>query len=331
MTMSMINRLHPVVAIDIGGTKFITAVIDSDGNTLSRIYSLTRREQGPHKIIQRLIASVRVAVKKSGLEAADISALGVAFAGIIDSRSGLVSEAPNIWRSRNIKLRDILAAELQMPVYLMNDASAAALGENGFGAGRGSTNMIYLTVSTGIGGGIIIDGELYEGTDGCAGELGHTIIAHGGPECKCGKCGCLESLASGTAIARMARERLDSGEDSLLRTMIADINAELRAEEVAEAARKGDKLAIDVIQTAACWLGVGLGNIANIFNPQLIVIGGGVSRIGEMFFRPARKAMKQHAFRLPARTVRVVKAQLGADSGLLGAAVYIVHKRNREE
>jgi glucokinase len=320
--------LSPVVAVDIGGTKFIVAVIDSDGRALSRIYCLTMAHEGPKKVITRLISTIRAAIKRSAIRTEDIGGIGVAVASIIDSGRGLITEAPNLPRWKNIRLRHILSQELEVPVYLINDASAAALGENRLGAGRGFTNMIYLTISTGIGGGIIINGELYEGTDGCAGELGHMIIDAHGPECGCGRQGCLEVLASGTAIARMAKERLKAGEESLVREMADGIIDDVKAEKVAAAARKGDAMALEVIHTAASYLGIGLGNMVNIFNPQLIIIGGGVSKMGEMFLKPVRKSMKEHAFKLPARTVRVVRSGLGADSELLGAAVYTLQKRS---
>jgi len=211
---------------------------------------------------------------------------------------------------------------LGKPVFLLNDASAAALGEHRMGAGRGLDNLIYITVSTGIGGGLVINGQLYNGTDGCAAEIGHMTILVDGPLCKCGKRGCLEALASGTAIARMARERLAAGGKSCLaeltRGKIEDVTAEL----VAEAARRGDALALSVIDEAARYLGIGLANLVNIINPQMIIIGGGVSKMGAMLFRPARKSMKEHAFKLPARTVRVVRPRLGLDAGLFGAAIY---------
>ena len=313
---------RPVVAVDIGGTKIITAVFDGNGAMLSRIYCLTLAHEGPAKVIRRLNETIGRAIDKAGLKKSQVGGIGVAAAAIIDINRGLVTEAPNLPRWRNVPLPAIIAKELNLPVYLLNDASAAALGEHRHGAGRGLKNLIYITVSTGFGGGIIIDGELYNGTDGCAAEIGHMVIMIDGPACNCGRRGCLESLASGTAIGRMARERLAHGEKSLMRALAGNVIEDVTSKTVARAARKRDLPAIDVIYTAAGYLGIGLANLVNILNPQMIIVGGGVSSMGAMLLGPARKSMKAHAFKLPASTVRIVRPALGTDAGLAGAAEY---------
>ncbi len=312
----------PVVAIDIGGTKYIVAVISGDHRILSRVYRYTLSREGPEKVIARLMTTIGEVIGKSGIKPSQLGGIAVAYAGLVDIDKGLVTEAPNLPHWNNVPLRDILVKRFKMPAFVINDASAAALGEHRLGAGRNLNNLIFITVSTGIGGGIIINGELYDGTDGCAGEIGHMIVQLDGPECSCGRHGCWESLASGTAIARMAKEGLRNGEKSVLLDMTCGVIDDVRAEIVARGARKGDALCKRVINQAAYYLGVGLGNLVNIFNPQMIIIGGGVSGMGEMILRPARRSMKEYAFKLPAGTVRVVRVGLGADSGLLGASVY---------
>jgi len=312
----------PVVAVDIGGTKITSAVITREGKMISRIYRLTLAQEGPQKVIHRMVDAVKLSVRKAGLELSGLGGIGIAAGGITDIGKGLVSEAPNLPGWHNIPLRDRLADSLGKPVFLLNDASAAALGEHRMGAGRGLDNLIYITVSTGIGGGLIINGQLYNGADGCAAEIGHMIILVDGPACKCGKHGCFEALASGTAIARMARERLAAGGKSCLAELTRGKIEDVTAEMVAEAARRNDELALSVINEAARYLGIGLANLVNIINPQMIIIGGGVSKMGAMLFTPARKAMKEHAFKLPARTVRVVRPRLGMDAGLFGVAIY---------
>ena len=307
-----------VVAVDLGGTKYIAAVIGPRGKMLSRVYCPTLSHEGHARIIDRLAASIKEAVKEAGFKLHDMTGVGIAAAGIIDINRGLITEAPNLPKWRNIPLRDLLKDEFKIPVFVLNDASAAALGEHRLGAGRGLDNLIYMTVSTGIGGGMIINGELYNGTDGSAAEVGHMIIQVDGPLCHCGHYGCLEAMASGTAIARMADDRLRSGWESIL----SKSRRKITAEDVAAAAQKGDALACQVIDDAAGYLGIGMAGLVNLFNPQMIVVGGGVSALGERLLRPARKSMKQHAFKLPAGTVRVVRSALGADSGLMGAAIY---------
>jgi glucokinase len=312
----------PVVAVDIGGTKITSAVITHEGKMLSRVYRLTLAQEGPQKVINHMVNAVQLSLRKAGLKLSAISGVGIAAAAIMDIGRGLVSDAPNLPGWHNIALRERLSDLLGKPVFLLNDASAAALGEHRVGAGRGLHNLIYITVSTGIGGGLIINGQLYNGTDGCAAEIGHMIVLIGGPACKCGQCGCFEAMASGTAIARMAMERLAAGGKSCLAELTHGKMEDVTAELVAEAARRGDGLALSVINEAARYLGIGMANLVNIINPEMIIIGGGVSKMGSMLFRPARKSMKEHAFKLPARTVRVVRPRLGMDAGLMGAAIY---------
>ena len=312
----------PVIAIDLGGTKYIVAVIDSKGKVLSRIYRYTLSQEGPKKVIARMMVTIDEAVVKSGFKRTQIGGLVAACPGPIDIEKGIVAKAPNLPRWYNVPVRQIMEDEFKIPTFLTRDTNAAVLGEVRLGAGVGLQNVIYLTVSTGIGGGIVIGGKLYHGTTGAAGEIGHMIILENGPACPCGRHGCLESLASGTAIARMAKERLRGWESSILTNMVNGDIDEIKAEHIAKGARQGDPLCQDVVNVAGYYLGVGLGNIVNIFNPQMIIIGGGVSAMGEMFLRPARKSMKAHAFKMPAGIVRVVKAKLGADSGILGAAIY---------
>ncbi|MGA2158714.1 MAG: ROK family protein [Dehalococcoidia bacterium] len=314
----MARSEKPVVAVDLGGTKYIAAVIGPRGKILSHVYCPTLSHEGPDKIISRLLLSVDAAVREAGFKLRDMAGLGVAVAGIIDINRGLITEAPNLPGWHNIPFRDLLKDEFKIPVFMLNDASASALGEHRLGAGRGLDNLIYMTVSTGIGGGMIINGELYNGSDGSAAEVGHMIIQVDGPLCHCGHYGCLEAMASGTAIARMAQERLRSGWASPL----AKSRRKITAEDVAAAVEKGDELASQVIDEAAGYLGIGMANLVNLFNPQMIVVGGGVSAMGERLLRPARKSMKKHAFKLPAGTVRIVRTALKADSGLIGAAIY---------
>lgn len=318
----MKRAVKPVVAVDVGGTKFIAAVVDGGGKMLSRVYCPTCAEQGPERVIKRLASAISQAVKESGAGMKGIGGISLAVAGIIDIKRGLITSAPNLPDWSNIRLGEILQDEFEVPAFLLNDGNAAALGEQRFGAGKGVDNLIYITVSTGIGGGLIINGELYNGTDGSAGEIGHMIVLADGPECNCGQHGCLEALASGTAIARLARERLDEGKQSILNEMVGGEIETLTAEHVTKAAKKQDAVALSVVCEAAYYLGIGLSNLVNLFNPQVIVIGGGVSAMGEMLLSPARKSMQEHAFKLPASTVRVVKSKLTPDAGILGAAAW---------
>jgi glucokinase len=322
------SRRRPVLAVDLGGTKIIAAVILSTGEILCRKYSLTLADEGHRPVIDRLSSVVAETMAQAGLKTSDIAGIGIAVAGILDIDRGVVTTSPNLPQWHNVPLRDIFADRLGIVTYLINDANAAALGEHRFGAGVGFENVIYLTVSTGIGGGIIIDGKLYSGADGCAGEVGHMTIEANGPQCHCGNFGCLEALASGWAVAKEAMMRINRGEKS---SIIELVNGDLRnisAETVAIAARQGDQLAAGVVAKAANYLGIGLANLVNIFNPQLIIIGGGLSKMGDMLLKPSRKVLKERAFRLPARTVHIVRARLGSNSGMIGAAAYVFDQKD---
>jgi glucokinase len=317
----------PALTVDLGGTKIIAAVVLPDGKIISRNYRLTMADKGPEAVSDRILSAVDKAIAQAKLKTSELIGIGVAAAGILDTNRGIVTTSPNLPNWRNVPLRDILADKLGVATYIVNDASAAALGEHRFGAGMGFNNMLYLTVSTGIGGGIIIDGELYSGADGCAGEVGHMTVEADGPRCHCGNFGCLEALASGWAVAKAAIKRINNGEKSSIVELVDGRLENITAETVAVAARRGDQLAADIVAEAAKYLGIGLANLVNIFNPELIVIGGGLSKMGDMLLSPAWKVLKERAFQLPADTVRVVRARLGSNAGIIGAAAYVFDQK----
>ena len=296
--MRIIER-QPALTVDLGGTKIIAAVVLPDGRLISRKYCLTMADKGPKAVIDRILFAVNEAIAHVKLKTSELIDFGIAVAGILDTKRGIVTTSPNLPHWHNVPLRDILADKLGIVTHVINDANAAALGEYRFGAGKGVNNLIYLTVSTGIGGGIIINGELYAGADGCAGELGHMTIEANGPECHCGSFGCLEALASGWAVAKEAMARINHGERSSIVGLVDGRLENITAEKVAMAARQGDRLACDIVTKAANHLGVGLANLVNIFNPELIVIGGGLSKMGDMLLRPARKAVSYTHLTLP--------------------------------
>ena len=317
----------PVLAVDLGGTKIIAAVVLPDGKIVSRKYCLTLAKDGFKAVTERLLAAATEAIIQSKVDIMDLSAVCIAAAGIINVKRGIITYSPNLPGWRNVALRDIVSEKLGLDTYIINDASAAALGEHRFGAGKGVDNLIYITVSTGIGGGIIIDGKLYTGSDGCAGEIGHMIVDVNGPKCSCGNSGCLEAMASGTAVAREAVIRINQGECSSIIELAGGKIENVTAEKVALAARKGDKVAWDIISKAANYLGTGFVNLVNVFNPDLIIVGGGMSKMGNMLLNPARKIVKQRSFKLPARRVHIVRSGLGSNAGIIGAAVYAIEQQ----
>lgn len=309
------------LGIDLSGSKVLSALVDQEGATLALAEARTR------KPVEQALALVEEtahrALKTSGADKSSLLGVGLGVAGLCDSSRGLVIDAPNLgWR--DVPFGEMAQARLGLPVIMDNDAHVTALGEFYFGAGRGARNLVCVIIGTGIGGGLILNGRPYRGTSGVAGEIGHTALVSDGPPCACGRRGCWESLASGTAIVREAQAGLKRGEHSSLSQLSP---AEITAEAVAQAAREGDKLALKVIEQAAFYLGVGLGNLLNIFNPERILLGGRVANIGSILLEPALLAMEERAFAVAARACSIIPTSLGDRAGALGAAALILQAR----
>lgn len=321
-------QLKPVVAVDIGGTKIMTALFSADGKMMSKDIRPTLAKEGVDAAIEKIISGINDTLNKNSMSPAQIGAIGIACAGGIDTGKGVVvTPSPHLPGWAGLPLAQIIKEKTGVAAYLLNDASAAALGEQRYGAGKGIKNLVLLTLGTGIGGGIIIEGKLYLGKRGGAGELGHMTVEAQGPKCGCGNTGCLEMLASGTAIARDAIERLRRGGKSALAEMAAGNIDNITAETVGSAAYNGDKLAQDVIARAAYYLGIGMVNIVNIFNPEMVVIGGGMSALGEMIIAPGRKMVAARAFSINSQSVRIVTGLLGNEAGVCGAAAFVFDMR----
>jgi len=294
--------------------------VDKTGRIISRDYRQTEAAKGLDAVVARMIDAASEVMNGGGVVSAQISAVGVAAPGPIDAKSGVVTTPPNLPGWTDVPLRQLIQDGLGLPTALENDANAAALAEHRFGAGQGTEHMIYVTASTGIGGGFILNGELYGGATGAAGEIGHMTILPQGPHCGCGNRGCLEALASGTAIAREARERVKCGIPTLIADLAKGDLKHISAKLVAQAAGQGDIEAQEILDEAMTYLGVGMANLVNLFNPELIVIGGGLTNMGARIFDPVRSIIQRRAFRAAAQVVRVVPARLGDDVGALGAA-----------
>ena len=314
----MIDTRLPVLALDIGGTKILAALVIS-GKIITRDYSLTHAAEGPAAVINNIFHAIDSILAQSERDLSNIRGISIAVAGGIDSKNGLVTLSPNLPGWYDVPLARLVGERYPVDIHLINDANAAAIGEHRYGAGIGKRNIIFLTVSSGIGGGVIINNEIYEGTGGAAGEFGHMTIDFHGPKCPCGNVGCLEMLASGKAMAReVIRLIKEGGHSSLTATVKGEIDA-ITAREIKIAAEQGDALALAAVDWTATNLGIGLVGIVNIFNPEIIVIGGGVSNFGEMLLAPARKVVLARAFPFSANTVQIVRAGLGEDAGVVGA------------
>lgn len=305
----------PTIGVDVGGTKIAAAVVDAGGGIVARRQVPTESDE-PASIAAALLKVARE--MKAAAPAA--AAVGVGAAGLVDVKRGVILGAPNI-AYRNVPVRDSLSDRLGLPVIVDNDANVAALAEATHGAGRGAGDQIMITVGTGIGGGIIIGGRIYRGHYGVGAELGHIVIDPDGPVCGCGNRGCWEAVASGNAIGRLARQRVEGGAGAdLLAAVGGDLDA-ITGEVVGEAAVAGSAFARDVVASIGRLLGIGLASIVNIFDPEVIVIGGGAAAgTGELLLAPAREAMLAHVLGPSWRTpVRIVPAALGNDAGVVGA------------
>jgi len=315
-----------ILGIDLGGTKILTAVVNAQGKMLSRDHSITPAKEGQEAVVKSILESTSRALGQAHIAAADLVAIGLGAPGLSNPETGILFTSPNLPGWKDVHLRDIIEKELGKKAFLINDANAAAIGELFFGAARGTRNFIYVTVSTGIGGGIIVDGKIYTGSIGMAGELGHMVIDDEGPQCNCGNRGCWETLASGTALAREVRNRIKEGAvTSILNYVDGDID-KVNAEAIHKAAQAGDRVASELITRIAYYLGVGLANLINIFNPEAIVIGGGLSNIGDMLLKPAFEEAGRRAFKQAYQAVRFARAELGGNSGVLGAAAFALEQ-----
>lgn len=306
-----------VAGLDIGGTKIAVALADTDGNVISHTRFDTIVELGPHRILERALEEIERMREDTGTR---LVALGVGCGGPLDRGRGLILSPPNLPDWDEFPIIEIIEKRLRIPAFLDNDANAAALGEFNYGAGRGMHNIVYITISTGIGGGIIIKGQIFHGVKDGAGEVGHITVLPDGPMCGCGARGCLEAICSGTSIARRARERLLAGAQSSITMMAGEINA-VTAKVVAEAVRTGDKLAAEIWDETIYYLAVGISNIINVLAPEAVILGGGVSTAGDLLLEPLRRQVQSHNTMLPPDKINILQAALGGDSGSYGALI----------
>lgn len=311
-----------ILALDYGGSKLTAATVHIGDSTWLRM----ARRQSPPDHDAAYEQATMLDMAKSLLGGRRPSAIGVSFGGPVLQSAGLVILSHHIAGWERTPLAAQLASALGAPTAVANDANAGALGEWRFGAGQGCQSLLYVTVSTGIGGGWVLNGSIYDGADGMAGEIGHVVVNPGGALCVCGKRGCLEAEACGPAIARAARARLDMAERerSLLLALAGGSAESITAAHVAQAARDGDDVAVAALEHGARMLGVGLGGAINLMNPERVIIGGGVSKAGEHWQRIVRETARAHA--LPEIRVAIQTAALGDDAPLWGAVALVESK-----
>ena len=311
------------IGIDLGGTKILTAVADDNGEIIARVKLATETELGQERIKKNIFKSIYKVLEKTDIKIEKIKSIGIGSPGPLNVEKGIIYESANL-PIKNMEIVDLIEKETGINTYLQNDANTAALGEKVFGAGKEADDLLYITISTGVGGGIIINGKIYYGHTGNAGEIGHMTVDPTGPQCGCGNYGCLESFSSGTAIKNMAKKAIENDESTLIKKLAKD--QKLSAKLVAKAAAKGDQKALDIFAKAGYYLGIGIANLVNIFNPEMIILGGGVLKAKEYFLDRTKEEFKKRALKAPADIVKIKEAVLEDEIGVKGAIALAMQK-----
>jgi glucokinase len=316
-----VNRY--AVGIDVGGTKIAAGIVDRAGAVLTCRQTRAHSEREPEVVIAAIEDAYRALMECSSVDPRDLAGVGIGFPGTINLPRGSILICSNLPGWDHVPLRDILAERLGLPVVLDNDAHMCAVGEHRFGAGRGVRDMCYVCFSTGFGLGAIVDDRLVTGCTGSAGELSHVVVHPGGPPCTCGKRGCLMTYASGIGLARQIKERVAAGEETILRGLLPSDGRRISGEQVAAAAEQGDRVAQEVLRSVGYYFGLGLAMLVQLFNPELIVTGGGLTQIGPLLMDEVARGLHENVQPELRDTVRLAPSQLGGNIGIIGAAAEV--------
>lgn len=310
-------RAELAIAVDLGGTQVRAALVDSSASILAQVAEKTLASRGGEAVLDQIVRMVEHV--SQNIQQASIQGVGLCAPGPLDAKSGMALSTPTIKGFTNLPIGQILEQKLPWSVAVENDGIAAAMGEWRHGAGQGVDNLVYVTVSTGIGGGVIADRQVFHGRLGMAGHVGHMTVIANGAKCVCGNRGCWEAHASGPAFTRYANECIAQSDRSALKSI-----DEVTAKHVFSAAREGDELALELVQQEAKWLGLGIVNLLHLYSPDLVVMGGGMARDFDMLHEPIERYIAEHAMP-PFRAVSVIKSRFGDNSGIMGAASLILH------
>lgn len=318
------RKMAKRIGIDVGGTNVKIALVDDNGKIIYSNSVPTYAKMGYEYTVNNIKQAIRDLMKETNTTTSDIEGIGFDFPGQVDCKTGVVKLAPNIPGWVNVPIAQMIEDEFHIPTRIDNDVRCAALGELKFGAGKGCENFICITVGTGIGSGIVINGKVVRGATNAAGELGHIKLQmNGGPICGCGDTGCLEAFASGPAIVAMAQEYIKGGKSTKFREMAAAEGGEITPYMVAKAAEEGDPVAKRIFEIIGEYIGIGLTSVINLLNPERVIIGGGVAESGELLLGPIRKTIKERAMVVAGNAVEIVPAQLGNSAGVIGASMLI--------
>jgi len=326
--MPVLLRIAPeamyAIGVDLGGANLRVVVVNLENNIVAKTRKKTNANEGRDKVLRRVIDAIYEAIELSRIEKDKIKGIGIGVSGLIDHEKGVCLYCPNIEGWENIPVKRIVEEEFAVDTSVEDSSRAMALAEHWSGVARGIDNFIFVNVGVGIGCAIFIHGKLYRGVGGIAGEFGHMTIDEAGPRCNCGNYGCLETLASGPAISRRARQAIKEGVVSLIEKLAEGNLENITPEIVVEAARRGDKLAFNIMEKTGEYLGIGIANMINIFNPELIVVGAGVSQAGDILLEPLKRTVKARALQLSSSMTNIKVSQLGDNAGALGAAIMVL-------
>jgi len=326
--MPVLLRIAPeatyAIGVDLGGANLRVVVVNLESDIVAKITKKTNANKGRDKVFRRMIDAIHEAIEHSKIEKEKIKGIGIGISGLIDHQRGVSLYCPNIEGWENVPVKRLVEEEFAVDTSVEDSSRAMALAEHWSGVARGIDNFIFVNVGVGIGCAIFIHGKLYRGTGGIAGEFGHITIDGAGPRCNCGNYGCLETLASGPAISRRARRAIGEGVVSLIEKLAEGKLEDVTPEIVVEAIKRGDKLAFNIMEKTGEYLGIGIADMINIFNPELVVIGAGVSQAGDILLEPLKRTVKARALQLSSSMANIKVSQLGDNAGALGAAIMVL-------
>lgn len=320
-------RPNYAIGIDLGGTNVKIALVNKRGNILVKQTLITQSYLLKEDLISAVINKTEVILSYPRIKRKDIMGIGIGLPGLVDSERGIVHYFVNIKGWKNVPLAKIFRRHFNLPTFIDNDVNATTLAELRFGAGRGAKNLICLTLGTGVGGGVVVNGELYRGSTLSAGELGHIPLERDGLRCNCGGYGCVERYVGNNYLVENVKSQIRKGKRTIIAKLVNNKLSKITPRVITEAAKKGDKFAICVWRNTGENLGIVLAGIVNFFNPERIVIGGGVAKAGKLLFDSIIKTVRLRAMELPGKKVKIVRARLGEDAGVIGAAILAMRKR----
>ncbi len=308
-----------LIGVDLGGTNLKTGLVNMDGNILKKV--VTDTGGGKDVVLEQIVNSIKNIISNSGKDKSEITGIGIGTPGLVDSEKGIIRGLTNIEGFENVHMKEYVECALDIPTSVDNDVNVMAYGELKCGAGKNAMNIVCLTLGTGVGGGIIIDGEIYRGSSLSAGEIGHIPVNINGPKCICGGRACLESYIGRDRIIKRTIEKLTQRKESIIPKLVEGDLEKITPKIIYEAAAAGDMLAIEIWRETAQYLATALAGIINVLNPELIVIGGGVANAGKYLFDPLRDMIKKRVFPFLAEKTKIVRAQLGEEAGIIGSAM----------